>query len=44
MSILMLASGPLYAQYAGGAYAAMTLACVLGIVPALLLARAERRG
>lgn len=43
MSILMLASGPLYANYAGGAYAAMSIACVIGGGAALLLARAERQ-
>lgn len=42
MSMAMLASGPLFAAFAGKAYLAMTVASAMGLAAALLLARAER--
>ncbi len=44
MSAAMLVSGVLYEAFAGRAYLAMVVACGLGLVAGLALARLERRG
>lgn len=45
MLVLTGASGPLYAAFGGGAFLAMTAACLAALIPAALLARkAEQRG